>query len=101
MAAALKNLHNETVPLDIKDELSSGLISATINGETKFLGPIEPGTWAVQMQTIAVHLHKLPWLQQGCASLAQAPGHWHALRAGAEQLVPMPRSESCATSTVQ
>lgn len=62
MAAALKNLSNETAPLDIKDELSPGLISAAIHGETKFLGLIEPGTWAVQAQIISVRLRQLPWL---------------------------------------
>ena len=101
MAAALKNLHNETVPLDIKDELSSGLISAAIHGETKFLGLIELGTRATQTQTIAVLLCKLAWLRQGCASLDQVPGHWQVLQAGAKQLVPMPCLESCVTSTAQ
>jgi len=66
LAAALKNMHNETVPLDIKDELSSGLISAAIHGQTKFIGLIEPGTWAAQTQAIAFGPCKLPWLLQGC-----------------------------------
>lgn len=95
MAAALKKLHNETVPLDIKDELSSGLISAAIHGETEFLRPIEPGTWATQTQTIAVCLRELAGLRQRCASPERAPGHWQALRAGAKRLIPVLCLVSC------
>lgn len=74
MAAALKNPHNETVALDIKVELSLGLILTAIHRD-KVFWTSQVGNVAAGMQTLAVCLHKLPWLQQGCASLEQAPGH--------------------------
>lgn len=54
--------------------------------------------WAAQMQTLAVCLPKLPWLQQGCASLEQVPGHQQGLWAGAREAVPKLCLESCASS---
>lgn len=58
-------MHNETEPLDIKDKLSCGLISAIIQGDMKFLQLTVWGTWARQKQTSSVYHCKR---QQGYAS---------------------------------